>query len=140
MFRKFKKYLFALSLFTLLMISACGSLNSSENITEIKWMWAGSTETSPAFQSAVPNPERYTLTLNPDGSVSIQADCNSVSGTYTLTGNLLTIQLGASTLAYCGEDSLDSTFLASLSSIQSYKIENGQLILMNETTQMQFIK
>ncbi len=41
----------------------------------------------------------------------------------------LTIELGPSTLAFCGEKSLDQLFLGFLINIESYAIENGQLVL-----------
>jgi heat shock protein HslJ len=86
-------------------------------------------ETEPASQSVVPDPKNYTLLLGSDGSLSIKADCNMVGGSYSLDGNTLTIELGPSTIAFCGEESLDQLFLGFLSNVESYTIENGQLVL-----------
>ena len=86
-------------------------------------------ETAPASQSVVPNPENYTITFNDDDTLSIKADCNQVTGSYTLNGSDLTITLGASTLAFCGEASQDTIYLASLSRVSSYAIESGELQL-----------
>ena len=57
---------------------------SPGEITGIQWQWAEPTETEPASQSVVPDPENYVLVLNADGSASIKADCNQVIWTYTL--------------------------------------------------------
>ena len=120
-----------ISLFFLMsvIITACGGLNSVEPITDTTWQWVGLTETEPAFQSVIPDPENYTLILNPDGSLSIKADCNMASGSYTLDGSSLTIELGPTTMAYCGEQSLDQRYLELLGKVQTYVKEGGQLFL-----------
>jgi heat shock protein HslJ len=64
----------------------------------------------------VPNPENYTIIFNADGTLTGRADCNSFSGAYSQT-NGFTIKLGSSTMAYCGEASLDQQYLALLSSV-----------------------
>jgi len=77
----------------------------------------------------VPNPENYTLTLMSDGTLSIKADCNMVSGGYTLNGDSLTIELGPSTMAFCGEQSLDLLYLEMLDQVEGFTVENNQLLL-----------
>ena len=74
---------------------------SPEDLTGSIWQWAGGREPlgSPSFQ--VPDPEKYTLTFNEDGSLFVQADCNTSRGTYELSGDQLTITLGATTLVAC---------------------------------------
>jgi heat shock protein HslJ len=99
------------------------------SITGITWQWTELVETAPAAQSVVPNPENYTLLLLPDGTLSIKADCNGVGGSYTLEGNALTIALGPSTMAYCGEQSLDQLYLGLLDSVDGYNIQDGRLVL-----------
>jgi heat shock protein HslJ len=100
----------------------------------IQWQWAELTETEPASQSLVPDPEDYVLILNADGSASLKADCNQVQWTYTLDGSDLTFNtLGPSTLAYCGDDSLDQLFLTKLGVGGSVSIEDERLVLeLNE--------
>jgi heat shock protein HslJ len=98
-------------------------------ITSIEWRWSGLIETMPAAQSVVPDPENYTLILQPDGGLHIKADCNVVGGSHTLEGDGLTIALGPSTMAYCGEQSLDQQFQVLLSNVDGYGIEDGQLVL-----------
>jgi heat shock protein HslJ len=98
-------------------------------ITGVEWQWTGLIETMPAAQSVVPDPENYTLLLQPDGALHIKADCNVVGGSHTLEGDGLTIALGPSTMAYCGDQSLDQQYLELLSNVDGYGIEDGQLVL-----------
>jgi heat shock protein HslJ len=98
-------------------------------ITGIEWQWSGLVETMPAAQSVVPDPENYILLLQPNGALHIKADCNVVGGSHTLEGDGLTITLGPSTRAYCGEQSLDQQYLELLSNVYGYGIEDGQLVL-----------
>jgi heat shock protein HslJ len=103
---------------------------SPDEITGIQWQWAELTETDPAGQSVVPNPENYVLVLNADGSASLKADCNMVQWTYTMDGSSLTFNtLGPSTLAYCGEESLDQLFLSKLGLGGTVSVENDRLAL-----------
>ena len=103
-------------------------------ITGIQWQWAELTETEPAAQSVVPDPENYVLVLLADGSASLKADCNMVSWTYTLEDSSLTFNtLGPSTLAYCGDDSLDQQYLGLLGKGGTVSVEEGRLVLeLNE--------
>ena len=125
------KYFHTISLLLLISISvgACGGLSSTGPITDITWQWTEWVETEPASQSLVPDSENYSLLLSSDGSLSIKADCNMVKGSYTLDGGSLTIELGPSTMAFCGEQSLDLLYLELLSNVESYTIEEGQLVL-----------
>jgi heat shock protein HslJ len=110
-------------------IAACSGQEPDQPVTDISWQWMQWVETEPAAQSDIPNPENFTLILMADGSVSIQADCNMVSGFYSLDGSALSIELGMSTMAFCGEESLDQAYLGNLSSVESFTVENGSLIL-----------
>jgi heat shock protein HslJ len=103
-------------------------------ITGIQWQWAELAETEPAGQSVVPDPENYVLVLNADGLANIKADCNMVSWTYTLEDSSLTFDtLGPSTLAFCGEESLDQQYLGLLGMGGTVSVENDRLVLeLNE--------
>lgn len=103
---------------------------SPGELTGIQWQWAQLTETEPASQSVVPDPENYVLVLNADGSANIKADCNMLTWTYTLEGTSLTFNtLGPSTLAFCGEDSSDQQFLDLLGKGGTVSLDNGRLVL-----------
>ena len=125
----------AVALLALLVAAACqaspgGSGTPSTDLAGPTWQWTASQETTPARQSVTPDPENYTIRFATDGTVAIKADCNNVSGTYTVGVPLdLTITLGPSTLAACGEDSLGAIYLDMLTKVASYSTANGQLNL-----------
>jgi heat shock protein HslJ len=102
---------------------------SAPIITGIEWQWTALKETLPAAQSLVPNPESFTITFTEDATFSLNADCNVGGGTYISTGASLFISDGPLTMAYCGEQSLDSLFLSSLAQVDSFTIENGELTM-----------
>ena len=107
---------------------------SADEITGIQWQWAQLTETEPASQSVVPDPENYVLVLNADGSANLKADCNMVSWTYTLDGASLAFNtLGPSTLAYCGDESSDHQVPGDVGQGGHVSLEDGRLVLeLNE--------
>ena len=100
-----------------------------DEIANILWQWQDLVETQPAGQSIVPNPENYTIGFRYDGSVNVQADCNRILGSYELQGNSMAITLGPSTMAFCGEESLDQQFLALLGAVSTFSLEGGRLEL-----------
>ena len=110
-------------------LSACPSIPPAEHIIDTTWRWTEVVETEPASQSIVPNPEKYTLLLSSDGTVSMLADCNMVSGSSIFDDYDLTIELGPSTMAYCGEESLDLLYLGFISSVESFNVVDGRLVL-----------
>ncbi len=90
---------------------------ASENpIVNILWQWTTLTNQSTGEITTVPHPEKYTVTFLADGTLTGQADCNSFSGTYTQENGLV-ITLGPSTMAYCGDNSLDQVYLSTLGSV-----------------------
>jgi heat shock protein HslJ len=61
-------------------------------------------------------PENYTITFNEDGTLTGKADCNNFAGTYSTDGGFF-ITLGPSTMAFCGETSLDTQYLQLLGEV-----------------------
>ena len=102
---------------------------SFNDIIDTKWQWWGLVETEPASQSVVPDPESYTIVFTLDGTYSIKADCNLGSGGYVQDGNNLVLNPGPMTLAYCGPESQDGTYLALLGDVTSFSIEDNNLVL-----------
>jgi len=113
---------------------------SIEDIQNIVWHWSALVETEPAAQSIVPNAENYTIVFLPDGSAPIKADCNQVGGSYSADGSSLTIVLGPTTTAFCGEESLDQQYLGLLSKVASFEFDGDmlRLNLANDAGHMQF--
>jgi heat shock protein HslJ len=87
-----------------------------DSIEEIIWQWTTLTNRSSGETTTVPDPENYTITFPADGTLDGKADCNTFGGTYTQE-NGFHINLGSSTMAYCGDDSLDQQYLTLLGSI-----------------------
>ena len=92
------------------------------SLTGVTWGWTELTQTEPASQTVVPDPENYTLVFETDGGLQILADCNSGSGIYTLDGENMTIEITVLTRAVCGPASLSSLFLDQLSRVASYEL------------------
>lgn len=101
----------------------------ASQIVNIVWQWAHLVETNPPDQLDVPDPQNYTLIFRDDGAVNIKADCNQVIGTYTLNGDKLAITLGPSTMAFCGESSLDQQYLTALSKVDAVGASENTLVL-----------
>ena len=103
----------------LLTLVACGSTEtpvSSNSITGVEWQWQSVTNQTTSETTDVSDPENYTITFNEDGTFEGTADCNSISGTWSQE-NGFTITVGPSTLAFCGEASLDQVYVGLLDNI-----------------------
>ncbi len=125
---------------SVLTLGACGrdtAKPSSEEavpaVAGTTWQWQDfqdSAEGDEARVVDVANPSKYTLTLGPDARARIQADCNQLSWTYALDASRLTFDpLGPSTLAACGEDSLDQLYLSLLGETVTWVMADGMLHL-----------
>ena len=88
----------------------------STSIIGIVWLWESVYNRESNETATVPDPENYTIQFKEDGTFTGQADCNSISGTYSQE-NGFTITLGPTTLAFCGEASLDQMYLDLLNNI-----------------------
>jgi heat shock protein HslJ len=117
-----KKLIFAILIcLGLILLAACGSGSSSESasgnsITGVVWQWETVTNKDTNETTTVSNPENYTIEFKDDGTFTGKADCNNIAGTYSQE-NGFSIMLGPSTLAFCGEASLDTMYLDLLSSV-----------------------
>ncbi len=98
-------------------------------LTTAPWQWQVRYGTD-GSQTPVGNPANYTLSFVADGSLSVQADCNQASGTYTLGDNgALTITLGPVTAAACDSASQSEVFLTLLSAAVRYQIDSERLVI-----------
>jgi heat shock protein HslJ len=102
-----------------LALAACGGLGLSPlQLTDTEWQWVSVTEASTREIVEIPNPENYTITFREDGTFSGMADCNAIQGTYTVPEEgEIEIQLGPTTLAFCGDASLDQLYLGLLDGV-----------------------
>lgn len=101
----------------------------SEDITDIIWEWQQLNITDPSSQSMIANSAKYTLVFAQDGRYTAVADCNVVQGVYEASGDQLTFSIGAPALTACGADASACQYLLLLAQVDSYKIEEGRLVL-----------
>ena len=112
-----------------LIVVACSSgdatITDPAQVTDVVWAWEMLKVTTGFDNEAqrpiqetttIPNPESYTLILREHSTFSGRADCNEISGTYTsMSGYAFTV--GPSTMAACGDDSLDQQYLQLLGNV-----------------------
>jgi heat shock protein HslJ len=120
------------------LIAACNGMQQPEpeaeaefNLTGVMWQWESMTVQG-GETTTVPNPDVFTAIFNEDGTMGGTNDCNVYSGEYTVDGNNITITPGISTLAFCGEESLDTLFRESLAEMVSFGPDgSGGLAMTN---------
>ena len=87
------------------------------SLQDVVWQWKSVTDQPTGEVTSVPNPENYTIIFKDDGTLEGKADCNTFGGTYSQEGGGIIITLGPSTMAYCGDASLDQQYLTLLGSV-----------------------
>lgn len=131
----------ALVLSATLALAACAQPASpppaGASLQGLVWQWTFLG--GPATELAVDQPASYTLQFMDDGTLAIRADCNQAGGEYAQDGDQLTLTLGATTLAYCGDASLDQRYLDGLSRVQSATVAANTLTLkLDDGNEMTF--
>jgi len=109
----------AIALAAILLAAACSSKTTptpENTITGILWQWTSLKNQTTKETTTITNPENYTITFNTDGTLEGKADCNTFTGTYSQE-NGFSIKLGATTMMYCGDTSLDQQYLQLLGSV-----------------------
>jgi heat shock protein HslJ len=104
----------------ILLVTACkpaATATPEFSLQGVVWQWSSVTNQTTKEITTVPSPENYTITFKADGTIEGKADCNRFGGSYSQEGGGITIKLGASTLMYCGDTSLDQQYLALLGSV-----------------------
>ena len=96
------------------------------DIVGVTWYWtslidSGGTKITPD------DPDRYTLLLKPDGTVSVHSDCNTAAGTYTVRGKKLTIDFRTGSDKDCGDDSDSDLFITSVENASRYDRYDGDM-------------
>ena len=122
-----------LAIVALLGTLAIAGCQSGASLAGPTWQWTA--------QPAAEAPDSYTIEFRTDGTVEIGADCNTLTGTYTVGIPLdLTIDVATPELAACGDQSLDAAYLENLGQVSSYSTDGGVLSLYfaDEAGAMQF--
>lgn len=79
-------------------------------ITGIVWKWQTLNDVAAGSSTRVPDPDKYTIVFNTDGTTTGQADCNTFSGTYSQQ-NGFSISVTPDVMAACDIGSMDQQFL-----------------------------
>lgn len=79
----------------------------------------------------VPVPEDYAIIFNEDGTFNATIDCNNASGQYkTPSPGSIFMELGPTTMAACGDESLDLEMMNMFGPAQSYRFEDDDQTLV----------
>lgn len=113
----------------ILVAAACGNAPTApSDLIGATWRLV-SIERDSGPSTVVTSPERYTLEFLDEGRVAVRADCNRCSGSFTLSGETLSIGTLACTRAFCGSESLDTEFLRGLDGPLTAAREQSRLSL-----------
>jgi heat shock protein HslJ len=106
-----------------------------------EWRWQRSMYSNDT-QNVPTEPERYTLTLQPEGKVNIRADCNRGGGSYVLDRNKISITITHTTRAACPPGSLEQPYIRDLNGVATWFFKDGSLYLdiRYDTGTMKFSK
>ncbi len=77
----------------------------------------------------IPVPANYTVEFKDGGQLAVKADCNSCSGTYSISGESMKISAMACTTAFCGSASFDTAFLAVLNNANTFSVKDDELTI-----------
>ena len=101
---------------------------SSPQLVGPVWQWQ-QTQMNNGDLFTPDNPANYTVQFMADGAAAIQADCNTVRATYTITDTRISLAMGASTLMACPEGSLGDQFVSNLSNTTLFFFQEGNLFI-----------
>jgi heat shock protein HslJ len=101
---------------------------TTTSLAGTKWHWARTllrdgSERRPANAAA------YGLDFQRDGTVTVQADCNTGKGTYTINGANLAIGALPGAQTVCPGPSLSEVFLQQLQNSGTFLLQDGKLIM-----------
>ncbi|GGO79218.1 hypothetical protein GCM10011348_12950 [Marinobacterium nitratireducens] len=104
-----------------------GTTKDPDAVKGVTWQWLSKTTDKERLE--VTEPERYTFALQPDGRVYARFDCNQGNGAYEISSGKLEFGPIAMTRKACLPGSLDSTYAQALVKVESFRVEDGELIL-----------
>ena len=106
--------------------------SDSGSLTGRTWQLASITGKTPAYQGVIPPAEQplHTIAFGTDGTFAARADCNAMTGTYTLErSDGMTITPGPSTLVACPDGSYGGLFAHALEDVTTWAIAGDDLTL-----------
>jgi len=94
------------------------------------WEWTELKVMDPeAWSSPIVDPPNYTVFFSSDGFSDVEADCNFIQGQYEVEDKNLDFSVGAPTYFVCGAESASCSYLILMGQVDSYRLEDGKLIL-----------
>jgi heat shock protein HslJ len=100
------------------------------SLGDATWEWNAIENASGVSTTVVTDPADHTLVFNKNGSYGIKADCNVGGGNYTVNGSALNLTPPITTLIWCGNNSHERLYVASLQNVTAYTINPmGKLML-----------
>ncbi|OSQ42084.1 S41 family peptidase [Marivita geojedonensis] len=100
-------------------------------LTATPWVWTLAA-TVDLEEVEIDAPEKYEVTFSDDGTYTLQADCNRVTGNWTLEDAMLTMTPGQATLALCPEPSQGETFARIMASANAIDFNGDDLFIIVE--------
>ena len=102
----------------------------SASVVGKSWKWSQLGDAAAQLVS-IENPENYTINFGENGEMTIQADCNQATASYTFgAGGTLTVEVGSTTLAVCPGESRSEDFLKWLGAATSFQAAGSQLVIL----------
>jgi heat shock protein HslJ len=122
-----------------LVLSSCDTATKPGELSAVQGSWQlQSFDTDAGGTIPIPNPERFSIRFDPDGTLGVTADCNVCGGVYETNGDNISINVEFCTLAFCGEESLDQDYLAALAQTTSFARQGQNLSLEYNEGTMRF--
>ena len=97
----------------------------------------------PSGSASVPvsNPERFTMELRADGRVSVRADCNRCSATYSVSGETLAVGPNAAcTRAACASAPFDQQYVRALAGATMARVSGDTLECVSPSGILRFAR
>ncbi len=116
--------------------------NQAPDATLKNTVWRLQSLETPAGMTTVEKPENYQIEFSADGNIGVKADCNVGGGSYKAEGGKISVERIITSLAFCGENSLDKRFLKGLESARTFRVEGNFLLIggEGENSTMRFFK
>lgn len=111
----------------LLLLSACSGGSLKDPLNGTAWALTSIDDTSPLENTSV------TIEFT-DGKIGGSSGCNSYGGSYKLSGEKFSTDSIAMTLMACMDSGVmeqESAFLDHLQNAQTYKLADGQLLILS---------
>jgi heat shock protein HslJ len=113
---------------------------TTASLVDTKWRWVRTLFRDGSERRPV-NTAAYGLDFQRDGSLAVQADCNTGKGSYTSNGATFTLGTLTSTQAMCPGNSLSDVFLQQLQNSGTMLLKDDKLLinLKADTGTMEFV-